>query len=148
MNRAFLIASLLVGSWLGEGYAAEPPSLPPVRALPAGVQEVTFDEAEQLLLKMSPIQALDVRSVEERRAQGAIPGDKHLDVFRVDFASYFLQTGFDPQKPCLIYCALGGRARLAAEKIAGNGFTQIYVLKDGFNAWAKAGKPVAGKPQP
>jgi rhodanese-related sulfurtransferase len=48
----------------------------------------------------------------------------------------------DPASPCLIYCALGGRARHAAQRLADLGFKEVLVLKDGYNAWKQAGLPV------
>ena len=69
---------------------------------------------------------------------------KQLDFFHEQFAKEVLKIGLDPAKPCLIYCALGGRAKRAAGVMAQAGFKEIVVLTDGFNAWKKAGKPVEG----
>lgn len=49
----------------------------------------------------------------------------------------------DKTKPCLIYCAIGERARLLAAEMVRMGFTDIRLLRGGFNAWVASGKAVA-----
>lgn len=41
----------------------------------------------------------------------------------------------DPDKPVLVYCAVGGRSRAAAQLLAGKGFKEVYNLKGGIKAW-------------
>jgi rhodanese-related sulfurtransferase/rubrerythrin len=41
----------------------------------------------------------------------------------------------DPQKPVVVYCAVGGRSRAAAQLLAGQGFEAVYNLKGGIKAW-------------
>lgn len=45
----------------------------------------------------------------------------------------------DPEQPIILVCASGQRARTAAKQLRGNGFSNIYVLTGGLNAW-KDGK--------
>jgi rhodanese-related sulfurtransferase/rubrerythrin len=49
----------------------------------------------------------------------------------------------DPKKPVIVYCAVGGRSRAAAQFLAGQGFQEVYNLKGGVRAWKgqKAGGP-------
>ncbi len=51
----------------------------------------------------------------------------------------------DPEKPVLVYCAIGGRSRAAAQLLAGQGFKEVYNLKGGIKAWngVRAEGPVA-----
>jgi sulfur-carrier protein adenylyltransferase/sulfurtransferase len=49
----------------------------------------------------------------------------------------------DPEKPVLVYCAIGGRSRVAAQMLAGRGFVQVYNMKGGIQAW---NGPVADGP--
>jgi len=44
-----------------------------------------------------------------------------------------------PEKPTIVYCAVGGRSRVAAQLLAGQGFKEVYNLKGGILAW-KGGK--------
>ena len=50
----------------------------------------------------------------------------------------------DPKKPVVVYCASGGRSRVAAQLLMGQGFGNVYNLKGGMHAWlgAKALGPV------
>ncbi|WP_321494333.1 rhodanese-like domain-containing protein [uncultured Desulfobacter sp.] len=42
----------------------------------------------------------------------------------------------DPDKPTLVYCAIGGRSRVAAQMLAGKGFKQVINVSGGIKAWA------------
>jgi rhodanese-related sulfurtransferase/rubrerythrin len=41
----------------------------------------------------------------------------------------------DPEKPVIVYCAVGGRSRAAAQFLQGRGFRQVFNLKGGIKAW-------------
>jgi rhodanese-related sulfurtransferase/rubrerythrin len=49
----------------------------------------------------------------------------------------------DPGKPTLVYCAVGGRSRVAAQLLSGRGFKEVYNLGGGIKAFrgAKASGP-------
>lgn len=51
--------------------------------------------------------------------------------------------GLDPAKPTLVYCAVGGRSRVAAQLLSGRGFQEVYNLSGGIKAYrgAKARGP-------
>lgn len=49
----------------------------------------------------------------------------------------------DAAKPTLVYCAIGGRSRIAAQMLASKGFTEVYNLAGGIKAWAS--KKAIGK---
>ena len=38
-------------------------------------------------------------------------------------------------QPIIVLCAIGGRSRVAAQLLAGQGFTEVYNLKGGIKAW-------------
>jgi rhodanese-related sulfurtransferase len=116
--------------------------LPPPVVLPAVAKEISITEAAPLVEGQS-VSILDIRTAPEVKEQGRIAGSKHLDFLREDFATVLKeQVKLDPAKPVLVYCALGGRARHAAQRLADLGFKEVLVLKDGYNAWKKAGLPV------
>lgn len=140
-RRSFLFLAPACLLAVGKGQAAEG-GLPPEVPLPSIAREVTVAEAAAIL-PQQPLTILDVRSAPEVTSQGRIPGSKHVDFFREDFAQAVLQNlKIDPARPCLVYCAIGGRSRRAAQKLADMGFKEVLVLKGGFNAWKKAGHPV------
>jgi rhodanese-related sulfurtransferase/rubrerythrin len=41
----------------------------------------------------------------------------------------------DSKKPTIVYCAIGGRSRMAAQMLAGKGFDEVYNLSGGIKAW-------------
>lgn len=41
----------------------------------------------------------------------------------------------DSHKPVIVYCAMGGRSRVAAQMLSGQGFDEVYNLNGGINAW-------------
>jgi rhodanese-related sulfurtransferase/rubrerythrin len=47
----------------------------------------------------------------------------------------------DPGKPTIVYCAVGGRSRVAAQILAGKGFKEVYNLAGGIKAWNGAKVP-------
>lgn len=122
------------------------PALPAVK-LPAQAREASLDEVQKLITE-HPDNILDVRTEEEVAELGRLPGAKHLDFFHEDFAAELKKLGLDPAKPCIVYCALGGRAKRAADAMAKAGFKEIILPAGGFDAWKKAGKPTEGGKKP
>ncbi|MFZ4766083.1 MAG: rhodanese-like domain-containing protein [Roseimicrobium sp.] len=114
---------------------------PPPPPLPSQARELSVDEVATLITQRKDVGVLDVRTAEEFAAGARLPGAKHLDFFREDFAPQLSRLGLDPSKPCVVYCALGGRARRAAVTLAQAGFSDIAVLSGGCRAWKNAGKP-------
>lgn len=51
-------------------------------------------------------------------------------------------TALDKTKPLYIYCLSGGRSYAAMQWLQKNGFTTVYNLKGGINAWKQSNKPV------
>jgi rhodanese-related sulfurtransferase/rubrerythrin len=73
---------------------------------------------------------LDVRQPEEYK-ESHIPGAKLIPL--PDIGSRIGEL--DPEKPTIVYCAIGGRSRVAAQMLAGKGFKEIYNLSGGIKAW-------------
>ena len=51
----------------------------------------------------------------------------------------------DRRQPILVYCAMGGRSRMAAQLLVNQGFREVYQVQGGINAWESttASGPVA-----
>ena len=124
------------------GFAGDKSPLPPATPIPQGAREIGIAETEALIHDQKDIAILDVRTPDEFQKQGHLPGAKHLDFFREDFDKLVLTIGIDLKKPCIVYCAIGGRAKRAADKMAKLGFREILIPKGCFNAWRAAGKVV------
>lgn len=91
--------------------------------------------------KLSNEVVIDLRSHGELHRLGPIEGSKNID-----FNSGRLLTsvsGFQKDTPIMLYCATGGRSAKAATQLKSEGFTKIYDLKGGINAWKAAGLPIA-----
>jgi rhodanese-related sulfurtransferase/rubrerythrin len=73
---------------------------------------------------------LDVRQPSEY-SQTHLPGAQLIPLSQLDTAISQLDT----QKPVIVYCAIGGRSRVAAQLLAGRGFGEVYNLKGGIKAW-------------
>jgi rhodanese-related sulfurtransferase/rubrerythrin len=73
---------------------------------------------------------LDVRQPEEYDAEH-LPGAKLIPLAEVGARL----SELDPEKPTIVYCAIGGRSRVAAQVLAGKGFKEVFNLSGGIKAW-------------
>jgi rhodanese-related sulfurtransferase len=134
-----LLAATLIG--------CEPPARPPVQTeppkadLPASVRQLTPDEAERLIHEIPGLVILDVRSDGEAETEGRINGARMYDYLHGQDTVQRL-ADLNRQDSYLIYCAIGGRAKLTAARMHEMGFAHLHVLQGGLNAWIAAGKPV------
>ncbi|BHH83659.1 rhodanese-like domain-containing protein [Desulforhopalus sp. 52FAK] len=98
------------------------------------VSSINWVEAHKLLEQYpkGDVVFLDVRQPNEYQ-NGHLPGAKLLPVGdlgeRID--------ELNKAKPLVIYCATGGRSRVAAQLLAGKGFEKVYNLTGGIKAWEK-----------
>lgn len=51
----------------------------------------------------------------------------------------------DKDAPVVLYCRSGPMSVRAATALVGLGFTHVYSLEGGFNAWSAAGLPMEGR---
>lgn len=96
------------------------------------VQSITPDEARTYLSDktMQDVTILDVRQPGEYE-EGHIPGAKLVPMPMLTDSL----DEIDPGKPVLVYCAIGGRSRIAAQTLAGKGYDKVLNLTGGFKAW-------------
>jgi sulfur-carrier protein adenylyltransferase/sulfurtransferase len=99
--------------------------LTPVRKVDAG-------EARRIMEK-TELQVLDVRQPGEYRS-GHIPGARLIPI---DQLTSRLDE-IDPKAQILVYCAVGGRSRVAAQILAGKGYQGVLNLAGGYKAWTGA----------
>lgn len=79
---------------------------------------------------------LDVRQPEEYESEH-LPGAKLIPLPELSGRLPEL----DAQKPTIVYCAIGGRSRVAAQVLAAKGFSEVFNLSGGIKAWS-SGKAV------
>jgi len=96
------------------------------------VKSVDADQARKYMAAKASdeLTILDVRQPNEYET-GHIPGAKLIPLpdltVRMD--------EIDPNKATVVYCAIGGRSRVAAQMLAGKGFENVYNLTGGFKGW-------------
>lgn len=96
------------------------------------VQSFTAGDAKSFMDKMpgDDYTLLDVRQPGEYR-ESHIPGAKLIPIADIGARIDELDT----RKPTIVYCAIGGRSRVAAQMLAGKGFREVYNLSGGIKAW-------------
>ena len=77
---------------------------------------------------------MDVRTPEEI-AKGKIAGALELDYYASNFQEEI--TKLDKSKTYLVYCRSGNRSGKTCKLMAEQGFTKLYNLAGGYNAWPR-----------
>ncbi len=135
-----LLLSLVLLSQQGRSESA--PTSPPEIVLPAEIGFITPADVQRHLVEHLDTQIIDVRTEEERRMRGCILNSLNIDHFHGQRKLEALAK-LDKSKPTIVYCAIGGRAKLVALEMHQMGFKNILLLKGGFNAWTATGQAVA-----
>lgn len=103
---------------------------------------LTVDEFEKEITTKENIQVLDVRTPGEYfsgHIKNALQADWN------DKKEFDRRIGFiDKNKPVYVYCLSGGRSAAAANKLRRLGYSTVYELAGGTNAWQAANKPLEG----
>ena len=114
-------------------------------------------EARARLLRLEPADAfaameagsalIDLRSDDERRRNGVVPGSFHVPrsvlEWRLDPDCEFRNPALaDPGAHVILMCAEGYSSSLAAATLQELGFARATDVAGGFAAWAEAGLPV------
>ena len=104
---------------------------------------LTADEFEKAVNQNNGVQVLDVRTPGEYfsgHIANALQADWNDD------KEFNRRIGFvDKGKPVYVYCLAGGRSAAAAKKMRAMGFTDVFELNGGINAWKAAEKNLIGK---
>ena len=94
------------------------------------VQSIDATKAKNVMAEDSTIEILDVRQPAEYQ-EGHIASAKLIPLG--DLPDHIDEL--NPQTPLIVYCAIGGRSRVAAQMLSGKGFKSVYNLTGGFKAW-------------
>jgi rhodanese-related sulfurtransferase len=144
MNHLLMPALLLFGLWTS-ALAAEPPAspvLPPAVVIPPEVHEIAPEQVLRQLVDHPDTLIIDVRTEDERHTRGYILNSLNFDYFHGQKTLDALAK-LDKTKPCIVHCAIGGRAQSIAVQMHQLGFKNILLLKGGFNAWSASGQAIA-----
>jgi rhodanese-related sulfurtransferase len=112
----------------GSGGSAPPPAAAVPEIAPDAVLALAGTEGAPLLL--------DVRTPEEF-ASGHVPGARNVS--HEQLAARLGELG--PPGEVVVYCESGRRAAMAAEVLAGAGFSVQHLTGD-MRAWREAGRPL------
>lgn len=100
------------------------------------VEEVTAIEAKNLMKQEPSLQIFDVRESWEHPF-GSIPGSLY---FSPEVLNQ-LKREKNKDQPILMYCHFGIRSLDAAHHLAQLGFTRLYVILGGIDAWSQQVDP-------
>jgi len=101
--------------------------------------DVNVKEFQQLISK-DGIQLIDVRTPDEFKA-GHIKNAKLINFYDSNFKEQSIKI-LDKNKPVFLYCRSGGRSAKSAKIYKEAGFTKVYNLLGGFNAWSSSKKEI------
>ncbi len=115
---------------------------PPAVVLPSEVRFIEPADVQRYLVEHTDTVIIDVRTEEERSARSYVLNSLHHDYFHGQKTLDAISQ-LDKTKPCIVYCAIGGRAKRVAVAMHAMGFKNILLLKGGFDAWTATGQPIA-----
>lgn len=89
---------------------------------------------------------VDVRDAPELEREGKIPGAVHASrgmlEFLVDPDSPFHEEALAHSGEFVLYCSIGGRSALSAQRLQEMGIESVGHIEGGFSAWKEAGGPI------
>ncbi|MBR9922633.1 MAG: rhodanese-like domain-containing protein [Bacteroidetes bacterium] len=136
---ALVIGIQACGGQTGEEASQESTETAPAQETPAQEAQpkaafTDIDVATFNKLITDDVIILDVRTPEET-AKGKVP--EALEANVLDQAAF--EKGIenlDPNQTYLVYCRSGRRSVTACNQLAKKGFTNLYNLQGGYNAWS------------
>jgi MFS family permease len=148
-----VVAALTAGSgiWVAATRWAARPE--PLRRTAA---ELLADAQRRIAPRLEPAEALaaleegaallDLRSQDERRSEGVIPGSIHIPrsvlEWRIDPDSGYSNPYIRREQKIIVFCAHGFSSSFAAATIRELGFRTSTDIVGGFAGWREAGLPV------
>ena len=96
--------------------------------------------AKEFAEKSSSGTILDVRTPGEV-AQGKIEGAIVIDFYQPDFLDQVGKISKDEE--IYLYCAVGARSEEAARMLIQQGYSKVYHLQGGIQAWYQNGFPIS-----
>ena len=103
------------------------------------INEVSIDEAEDLLHSVVPPILIDVRDADEF-VTGHLPHAKHISKGWIE--AKINTVTIDKNAPIILYCGGGNRSALAAFNLQKMGYKHVMSMSGGFKAWKHADKKV------
>ena len=123
----FVILGLLIGSEIMR-FLRGIPAINPTRAL----QLMNHEDAIML----------DIRDSGEYKS-GHIPEARHIPFN--DFKTRLKELAKFKEQPVILYCRMGNRSAAAGAALKKDGFSNVYTLQGGLQAWQNANLPTSKK---
>jgi MFS family permease len=154
-----VVAALTAGSglWVAATAWTERDRASDRRAARRNVDDLLAEARARIAPRLGPEEAqraqaggaliVDLRSSDERRRSGVVPGSLHIPrsvlEWRVDPECEYRNPAVgDLDRPLVLMCADGFSSSLAAASLRELGFRRATDLIGGFDAWKRAGLPV------
>ncbi|EKV31965.1 rhodanese-like domain protein [Caenispirillum salinarum AK4] len=149
LRRAAAVLLLLAASLLGSApvWEARAAGAPEAGATPPAHAWTDVGPEAFAKLAADGVTVIDVRTPEEWRETGIIPGAKTVMAFDEDgpvrgFPEAMLAAA-PPDAPVAIYCRSGNRSAAVASFAAKRmGYPQVYNLEPGIKGWVREGRPM------
>jgi rhodanese-related sulfurtransferase len=105
------------------------------------VQTISSSELQALLSKGTPLSLIDVRSPREYESVHAA-GARLVPLDELDVNQVLSSRGGNANEPIYLICAKGSRGAKACEKFIAAGFSNVFNVAGGTDAWTASGLPV------
>lgn len=105
---------------------------------------ISVEEAQELMAQgkgREDFLIIDLR-LEGEFEQGHLEGARSMNYYATNFQR--MASALDRDATILLYCRKGVQSRLALRSFRKWGFSRLYALEGGIEAWIEAGLPLAG----
>lgn len=143
INKTPTVGAAVLAACLLAGVAVPAGAQAPATA-PAASQKIIDDPASlpvaaarKLVAERGDVVLVDVRAPQEF-AQGYVEGSRNVPFIDLMEGRHALPK----DKPILLICSIGGRSFAAVQLLQEKGYTQVYNLDGGINAWRRATLPL------
>jgi rhodanese-related sulfurtransferase len=103
----------------------------------SAITQLSVADLQRKLAANESLQLIDVRSAEEYQHDGHIVGAKLIPL-----PALAQRLGeIDRAQAVVLICRSGNRSQVAADLLAGQGFSTVSNLQGGMSAWRRAGYP-------
>lgn len=109
-----------------------------VRRAKGGAKKASLTQATQLMNQDATV-VVDVRAKADYK-QGHLLGAKNIPLS--DLKDNLQVISKDKAVPVLVYCQMGMTSQTAAKQLMDAGFTDVYSLAGGVNAWQAENMPL------
>ena len=104
--------------------------------------ETVSTEQARAMIESGGVIVVDIRDPKkfaDGHIKGAINAEYHPKTFARDTEQ------IDKNAAIILYCSMGLKTKMAARELERRGFTRIYAMEGGIEAWMNAGFPVSGR---